>query len=279
MTKLLTCSIVLLLLMWSTHVHAQEIAETAVIDITFSKTSSIIFPSSIISVDRGSRDVLAQKAQGVQNVLQLKAARENFVETNLTVITADGILHQFNVRYAREPDQLAVKIRSKLLVSGEGKQSSDVLFATEITEPEMERYAAAIEASSPAIKMMKDRSHKMNLALQGIYSVDDVMFFRLLISNRSNVNYDIDYLRFYIRDKKKSRRTSSQELLLDPIFIHGNQEKIKSNASNTIIYSLSKFTIPDAKKLNIEVMENHGGRHLKLSIRNKTIVGARALPH
>lgn len=44
------------------------------------------------SVDRGSKDVLAQKAKGVESILQVKAAKTNFDETNLTVINADGKL-------------------------------------------------------------------------------------------------------------------------------------------------------------------------------------------
>jgi len=60
------------------------------LDITFLKTTHLIFPYAIKSVDRGSPDILAQKAKGVENVLLVKAGRENFKESNLSVITADG---------------------------------------------------------------------------------------------------------------------------------------------------------------------------------------------
>lgn len=65
--------------------------------IAFSKTTNIIFPYSIVSVDIGSRDVLAQKAKGVENVLQIKAAKDNFPQTNISIITADGKLTSFLV--------------------------------------------------------------------------------------------------------------------------------------------------------------------------------------
>ena len=60
------------------------------IEIGYVKTSNLIFPSAIKSVDRGSSWVLAQKAPGVENILQIKAAQPNFKETNVTVVTADG---------------------------------------------------------------------------------------------------------------------------------------------------------------------------------------------
>src|SRR5690606_31566690 len=67
------------------------------------KTTNIIFPYAIISVDIGSREVLAQKAKGVENILQVKAAHEGFAQTNLSVVTADGKLTSFLVDFAEQP--------------------------------------------------------------------------------------------------------------------------------------------------------------------------------
>src|SRR5687768_14524787 len=86
-------------ILFLSHAYGQHI-ENIDLAISFNKTTSLVFPYSIRSVDRGSRDVLAQKAKGVENVLQVKAGRKGFAETNLTVITADGTLHQFTVTYS-----------------------------------------------------------------------------------------------------------------------------------------------------------------------------------
>ena len=48
------------------------------ISISYEKTSNVILPFAIKSVDIGSAAVLAQKAQGVENILQLKAGEQNF---------------------------------------------------------------------------------------------------------------------------------------------------------------------------------------------------------
>src|SRR5215831_5285222 len=90
--------------------HNEELVKAYPLEITFNKTSSVVFPTVIKSVDRGSRDVLAQKAKGVGNVLQLKAARENFPETNITVITGDGVLHHFTVSYSDQPKTLTTEM-------------------------------------------------------------------------------------------------------------------------------------------------------------------------
>lgn len=277
MTKLITRALftTLLLLPWRIHCQAQLITEVQPIEITYNKTSSLVFTTSIVSVDRGSRDVLAQKAQGVNNVLQLKAARENFPETNLTVITADGRLHQFTVTYSAQPRELAASI----LANDSTKQDrlTPIIFTTKMSEPQMLHYSEGIKATRSVIRLVNDRSHKMTLAMRGIYSADDVLFFRLELRNRSNVKYDADYVRFFIRDKKKAKRTSSQELSIKPLFIYGNDKTVDGKTRQTVVYAVNKFTIPDAKKLHIEIMERAGGRHLALPINNHMIVNARLL--
>ena len=58
------------------------------IEVSFSKTTHIIFPSAIRYIDLGSSDIIAGKADGALNVLRIKAAVQGFErETNFSVIT------------------------------------------------------------------------------------------------------------------------------------------------------------------------------------------------
>lgn len=67
------------------------------LEVTFSKTVHIIFPSAIRYVDLGSADLLAAKADGAENVLRVKAALRDFSkESNLAVITEDGAYYTFS---------------------------------------------------------------------------------------------------------------------------------------------------------------------------------------
>lgn len=248
----------------------EEIVKTYPLEITFNKTSSIIFPAVIKSVDRGSRDVLAQKAKGVGNVLQLKAGKENFPETNVTVITADGILHQFTVNYSELPRTLTTDM------SGSNQRSTQLLFQTEMTETDMEAYASNI-AKAKRKHVASESKYKINLALNGIYIKDDVMFYRFRITNQSNINYDIDFIKFYVHDKAKINRTASQELEVKPLYIYGNDKAVKGRSSSDIVYALPKFTIPESKLLEVELFEENGGRYLALEVKSKKIDNARLL--
>lgn len=255
--------------------NGQPSGESQYVEVTFNKTSSIVFPSSITSVDRGSRDVLAQRAKGVNNVLQLKAGRTNFKETNLTVITADGKLHHFLVSYAEHPKLFTLSVNE----SGETESNNaPLLFQTELTSVEMQYYAENI-LGSPSKVLPKRNSHSgMKLSLQGIYIQGNVMFYHLTIANNSNIPFHTDVLRFYVKDKQSVKRTASQEVSEVPLYQYGNTNEVKGKSTEDVVIALEKFTIPDAKVLAIQWMEKRGGRHLKLLIKNRTIVNARPVP-
>lgn len=255
---------------WALDAKSQPMVESHRVEITYNKTSSLIFPAIIKSVDRGSKDVIAQKAKGVGNVLQLKAGRENFPETNLTVITSDGTLHQFTVNYSNEPASLAIHFNN-------AENPAPLVFETELTETEMGNYASGIVHAKRTIRNYRENQYKIGFALHGIYIKDDVMFYHFRINNKSNVNYDIDFLKFYIRDKARIKRTASQEIEVKPIYVYGNDKAVKGGASTDLVYALTKLTIPESKHFDVEMFEQNGGRHFELEIKNKTIVKARLL--
>lgn len=78
------------------------------IAVTYDKTSNLIFPFAIKSVDRGSAAILAQKARGVENILQIKAGWQHFKQTNLSVVTSDARFYSFIVDYADDPPVLNI---------------------------------------------------------------------------------------------------------------------------------------------------------------------------
>lgn len=254
----------------------EQTIKTYPLEITYSKTSSIIFPSVIKSVDRGSKDLLVQKAAGVGNVLQVKAGRPNFAQTNLTVITADGHLHHFTVDYSTEPSTLTVDVNEAGI--NQSPPSNNLIFQTEMTEADMETHSSRITRAKKNLKFHSTGKYKIQLAAKGIYIKDNVMFFHLSMANKSNIKYDVEFLRFYVRDKSTVKRTASQELNLKPIYIHGNPSPIPGRSTVEVVYAFEKFTIPEAKTLNIELFEKNGGRNLMLSIKNKTIVNAKPAP-
>ena len=239
--------------------------------VSFFKTTNIIFPYSIISVDIGSRDVLAQKAKGVENILQIKAAKESFPQTNISIITADGTLTSFILDYAEQPSVLSLS-----LIPEEKKNSSCILSET-FNEAEVQKYAKLASVSKEKISRIKDKRFGICMKLNGLFIHDNIMYLRMSIANKTNINYNIDQLRFYIRDQKKTKRTATQEIEINPLYVKDDTAVIVGQTERVFVYAVPKFTIPDKKYLVIELMEKNGGRHLKIKVRNKTILQAKLL--
>ncbi len=240
------------------------------LQIAYAKTSNIVFPFAIKSVDRGSKDVLVQKAGGIENVLQLKAAKEGFEETNLTVVTADGKLYSFTVNYDSNPSVL------NLLLDESSPEEMTVKFSSEVINDAQSRFDAGLVASIKR-KMMHKKDHKSGILLElnGLYVNGNVMYFRLEINNNTHIGYDIDQIRFFIRDQKKVIRTASQEVEVKPVFIEGGTDHITGKTGKVLVFVLPKITIADKKYLAVQLMEKNGGRHLGLKLGNRSIMKAR----
>ena len=252
-------------------------SKTAVIEpyhlaITYFKTSNLVFPYAIKSVDRGSKDVLVQKAKGVENVLQVKAGKQGFEETNLTVITADGYFYSVILNYSADPSTLNIRFIPP------GQKNADALFSTGfMNDAEMQADAEMIMGRKRTVRGIKDKKYGMKFRLNGLFIRDNVMYFKIQLENRSNINYDIDQLRFFIRDQQKSKRTAIQELEVKPLYAHNDTTTVTGQMEHVFIFALPKFTIPDKKHLAIQVMEKNGGRHLELKVNKSAIVRAKAL--
>ncbi|MDJ1503586.1 conjugative transposon protein TraN [Xanthocytophaga agilis] len=242
------------------------------LSVTHQKTTTLIFPYAIKSVDRGSQDILAQKASGVENVLWIKAAQKQIEQTNLTVITTDGNVYSYLVNYASNPTVLTLSYSAS-------NQLSEKVHFSEMhpNQSQLKATCQQILARRKLFRRKKDSHFGISLHLEGIYIQDEVLYYRIRLHNQTAINYTIDQLRFSIHDKKQAKRTATQEQELSPIYIYSaadSTETIKAHSQQTWVVALDKFTIPDQKYVLIETNEKNGGKHLHLQIKNRTLVKA-----
>lgn len=272
MRVFLLCQL-LLCLLFHTQSFCQVTGTSAIdpfpLEVTTTKTTHLIFPFGIKTVDRGSRDIIAQKATGVENILQVKAAKVYFDTTNLTVITNDGKLFSFLVGYADQPLSLNIQINSAaddVATFGKG-DLNDANVAQ----------SALLAKNNPAHNVsIKDKSSKSQLLLSSIFIDDDLLLYKIELSNNSALKYEIENLRFFVRDRNASKRTAIQETEIKPLHILGDTNAIAPRTSHTFVFALPRMTIPDKKYLAVQIQEKNGGRHMTLKVRNRHLL--RALP-
>jgi uncharacterized protein DUF4138 len=83
---------------------------SAVVPATMGKMTNLIFPAAIQTAVKVSRDILVQRVRGVTNVIELKAVRAGFGETNLTVCGRDGEVYSFVVRFSSDESVLNFRV-------------------------------------------------------------------------------------------------------------------------------------------------------------------------
>jgi conjugative transposon TraN protein len=234
--------------------------------VTYSKTSNLIFPYAIKSVDRGSAAIIVQKARGVNNILQVKAARKGFDETNLSVITADGRFYSFLVDYSPSPPEL------NIVFGGAGAKDSVMAITGAVNEETLDREAVEIVAAKTFLHVGKS-SQQLRLGLAGIYLAGQTLWFHFRLRNRSEIDYNPSNTRFFLRDKKRSRRTAIREKELLPVY--SSLQTVPGGRTESIAVGFAPFTVPHSELLIIQFVDAGGGRFIELKVKPRILLKAR----
>jgi conjugative transposon TraN protein len=247
-------------------------------EVTYDKTSHLIFPSAIRYVDLGSSYLIAGKAEDAGNVLRIKAAVRDFVpETNFSVITDDGCFYNFNVLYDSCPNTLNYDLL-KMQKSTQKENASEVLFE-ELGGSTPTLTGLLLETiykkDKRIIKHIGSKSFGIEFLLKGIYIHNGKYYFHTQLRNGSNVPFQIDFVNFKVVDKKTAKRTVSQERLLKPLRMYKPLDSIIENTKEQNVFLMDQFTIADDKVLQIEIFEQNGGRHQVLQVENSDLINAK----
>lgn len=249
-------------------------------EVTYDKTSHLIFPSAIVYVDLGSEYLMASKAEDAQNVLRVKAAiREFEPETNFSVITDDGHFYSFNVHYSSSPTIMSYDLKTVQNTSDMTKTSEVLLDELGNIPPS---FAGLIlqtiyKNDKRIIKHIGSKSFGIAFTLKGLYIHKGKYFFHTQVVNRTNVPFSIDFINFKIVDKKTARRTAVQERPLLPLSLYKALDSIDAASSDQNVFLLDQFTLEDDKILLIEIFEKNGGRHQTLRVKNSDLLKARLI--
>ena len=262
----------------------RQVVEPYRVEVAFNKTLHILFPSEVVYVDLGSSDLIADKADGAQNVVRIKAAKQDFTEeTNFSVITADGCFYSFTAVYSENPSRLNIEMEDWLHKDPYSDFANRQMYIrldelsgeTPLTVNRI--MYTILRRNVRDIKSVGSNRFGIEVLLRGVYVHGDLFYLHVSMRNRSKVAFDIDYIRFKICDKKTARRTAVQETFVNPVRVFDEIMRVDAEAMIRNVFVFRKFTIPDDKVLVMEVYERNGGRHQRFEIENSRLVGAREM--
>ena len=262
------------------------------VELSYSKTTHIIFPSKIQDFDAGSNVVIATVPEKLLNVLRVKSDIKGFAgETNMTVFTEDGGLFSFLVRYNDDPAVFNINISNNVVADeqatismgiGQSSNNSPNVYMME----EGNYLEESLKASSLEVLVRKDyirqvgtRKNDISILLRGIFlDENNVLYMKLDMKNKSLMPFQIDFIKVFVRDKNHIRRMAAQEreivILMDyPISI----TQLNGLQSLEKVIAIPYCTLADGKIMEIEIYEKAGGRHLKVHFGNDTLLQVKRL--
>ena len=288
------------------------------------QTTTLIFPHDVISVDRGTPDVLTQTLEEVNNLVKVKAAFDGIDYSSLTVITAGSEVYTFRIRYDRYPNTLTYDLNKLRPPTGTPPASvaapipmflgfedtpgpkawtvgySQAIYLPEATAGDSMPNTMALEFSGTKVSksfikrrsekiaqsstlggdLRSDRAKGSKLILNDIWIEEDIIYYRFTLENPSTISYDVDFWRFFVVDAKASKRTAVQERDVEILSVFSSavtDDRVEARSEAVYVVALNKFTIPDKKRLVLELFEQNGGRHHRVEVKNRHIVDARCI--
>lgn len=249
-------------------------------EVTYDKTSHLIFPTGIRYVDLGSEYLIAGKAEDAENVLRVKATVRDFEpETNFSVITNDGRFYSFNVYYSSYPEVMSYDLLT-MTKAVDKANGNDVLFE-ELGNNSPSLAGLLLETiyknDKRVVKHIGAKSFGIQFILKGIYIHNGKYYFHTELRNKTNVPFQIDFINFKVVDKKVAKRTVVQERPMIPLRTYKPLDDIGGKLTEQNVFLLDQFTIADDKVLLIEIFEKNGGRHQTLQVENSDLIKARLI--
>lgn len=258
------------------------------LEASYIKTTHIIFPSKVIYVDLGSDGIIVDKADPTDNVLRIKANKLGFEQTTLVVITEEGKYYPFLVDFNDNPKVLHLNIAGNSELDQQyanhsaslrsGAWEGITMGESNLNAEEMKDLSGKILHNKRFIKDVGVMKMRMSFILQGVYVHDKTMFLHVKLENRSDIDFQIDFLKFFIKDREVTKRMAAQEIEVPSYYQHPVANKrVAHRGDLTLVFALPLVTYEEDKVLEVQLYEEKGGRHLRFELDSDVIMRARGL--
>ncbi len=253
--------------------HSQQRVELCV-----DKLTQLIFHSDISSI-RGGYDpnYFIQSHEG--NVLYIQPL-DSVPSSNLYVITADRLYYVFTLEYNSVCEKFyhIIEPSTSIFKAIEAPQLQDTLSSSNIHSLET-RATECLNRKERLSIMPSIINHKIFASLQNIYVDEKRIYFKISLRNSSSINYTIDYVTFYIENKKRRNATASEKEQHLPCYSIQDAAVIKRDQEATMVYAFDKFTFNNDKLFCIDIIEREGERKISFKIDSKVLLKAKGVSY
>ena len=258
--------IALLILLFVQHAALAQKLETIYINELVS--THFITSEPIQYVDISTDHVIGDMP--VKNILRLKPDQQEKIATQEQGIVTI-VCQKYMIQYRLVYSDVQAATKSKFISSMDGMG----LLLPEITISAEEMKVLSLHLlNKPKEKpISKSKQSGMKITVNQVYTSGDYYFLEVSIQNRSSIIFEIDQVRFHVKDKKVLKATNVQQIELEPEYVLYTQNRIRKRYRNIFVFK--KFTFPNEKTFEIEVSEKQfSGRTIRLKLDYRQILNA-----
>jgi hypothetical protein len=249
--------IILMLAVSGTVSFAQDTAY-----ISRNKTTALFFKSAVKIIGKVPSDLNVVQKENC--LITLKAEKSGFTPVKLDVheISTTKFYHiAVQYSYGRAGRRIEVIERTPVPIT-----------VIETPENQYALIAGQLAADKRSDVVDHEKTGGVKVWVSKLSLADNKVFFRLDLRNKSNLPYDVDFIRFYIRDLKTVARMATHEQEIVPAFSTlTNHTTILKSKETARIFAFRRFSLSEDQALNIELYERNGNRHLYLQIKQKDL--------
>ncbi|MET3981803.1 hypothetical protein ABIB62_004419 [Mucilaginibacter sp. UYP25] len=249
--------IIFILCAWGTVSYAQDTAY-----VSRDKTTALFFKSAVKIISKSTSDFdVTQKEDAL---ITIKALDTDFspAKINIQEISTAKI-YRIPVEYSYGRAGRRIEVGGETPMTVKVIKTSDFNYGAVVTQLAAGKRKDVVDhEKTGGVKAWVDK-----LSLAG-----NRVFFRLDIRNKSNLPYEIDFVRFYIRDLKTFARMATHEQEIVPLTttLH-KKTAIAHKQEIAKVFGFHRFSLSEDQALNIELYEKNGNRHLYLQIKQKDL--------
>jgi conjugative transposon TraN protein len=235
-----------------------QVSDQIELFVCYDKTVNLIFPYAITSEDHGNNGIIVQQRKGAAHILHVKANQRNFSPTSLSVVTSDGNLYSFLVRYADDIGHVNYVVSSRDAVAQTEVAHNEALLAGEC--------AIVQHAHSNVCKKVRDGFSI--LQLRGLYISPQALWIKTIFSNRGQLPFDVDFIKFFVRGKRPAKNTAVQEREIFPIY-QAAPKIMNGKAVAPLSFAFDPFVIQRGEQFVVQIGEASSNRLIQLRVKPK----------
>ncbi|MDC6390537.1 DUF4138 domain-containing protein [Maribacter sp. PR1] len=236
------------------------------------KNVALFFPSQIHQAVTGSSHFVFTYNREKGQYFGLLQAQPG-AESNLLVLTKDGRVYSYLLKYAKHLSQLNyfVPVHESI-----GQEHSQVVPESTKTRdsivPTRKKYyerAAQYLLNLPRESIKSNQKSGIQLALERMVYNGPEVYLVMSIRNATDIPFEVNFLKVYVTQENRQRRTSYQQLEQPILYAFRMPEILLVNQEYRFILVLPKFVLGTKEELEIILQEQNGNRAVDIKTKRR----------